>query len=95
MMPDPAAPHFTDPNNPLLTKVPVMLETGSVQSTAGVLAVLCIRDASGTKILMLTKAELGEWIAVMKAQHDQMSGTKLITGSPGQITGLRGNGAHG
>ena len=78
---------FIDTGNPLLGRVQSRLETGSVQTPAGPLAILTIRTASTTLTVLMTKDDLAIWIGVLQDQHDKLSAAGLITGTPGMIAG--------
>lgn len=76
-------PTFIDPHNPLLGKVPVRLETGTVESPICQLGVVTIRTSSTTQISMLTPAELADWIRILTELKDSMSssGLTVVRGS--------------
>lgn len=90
--PDPRT--YIDVNNPLLDRVPARLEVSTVTIPGtGTLAIDTIRTATTTLTVMLTKAELTTWIAVLQDQADGMSGAGLITGAVSQ-PGSQGANGH-
>jgi hypothetical protein len=64
---------FFDSGNPLLGKVPVCLDSGTVSAPDGsTLAILTFRTASVTFSPVLTAEELRNWVTVMTGLADSM-----------------------
>jgi hypothetical protein len=85
-MPHPGARQLVDTGNQLLSKAPVTLDTGSVETPEAILGVVTFRTASVTLTAFLTAAELKEWSGLLDGLADQLSGTGLVKASPQDLS---------
>lgn len=69
----PDQPSFVDSGNSLLAPVPARLETGTIESPSGKLAVLTIRSATTTMTVMIGVKDLRNWTGILGALADSMA----------------------
>lgn len=83
----PGTPSFLDAGNPLLAKVDIKMDTGTIsvpgQGTAGVVT---IRTASTTLTILLTQQEVRDWAKMFTGLAASMSSSGLIVSGNGQLS---------
>ncbi len=78
---------FIDPGNPLLAKVDIKMDTGTISMPGqGTIGVVTIRTASTTFTVLLTREELKSWAGMLAGLAASMSSSGLIVSGNGQLT---------
>lgn len=69
-----------DPGNQFVLTAahPVQLVTSDLQTSIGKLAALTMRTAGTTLSVLLTPEQLDEWIGLLQARRDAMTGLTII-----------------
>lgn len=92
----PSGAPFIDTGNQLLSQVPVRMETGTVDTPAGKVAVLTLRSATTTMTALLGVADLRAWTEVLGDLADSIDGggeKKVVPASAFDVAALAARGA--